>query len=113
MNIEQIAAVVHEANRVYCLSLGDESQPHWEDAPDWQRQSAIEGVRHVAANLSATPRQAHGVWLSSKRDAGWTYGAVKDVGRKQHPCMVPYDELPAEQREKDHIFINVVKALLP
>ena len=42
---EQIARVAHEANRAYCLSLGDPSQLPWEEAPDWAKESAIDGVR--------------------------------------------------------------------
>lgn len=40
MTVEQIvrvAHVAHEVNRAYCQSLGDNSQPTWEDAPHWQR----------------------------------------------------------------------------
>jgi hypothetical protein len=38
------ARAAHEANRAYCLALGDETQAPWHDAPDWQKESAIEGV---------------------------------------------------------------------
>lgn len=52
MNIEQIARIAHETNRVYCATLGDTSQPAWDDAPDWQRQSAIKGVEfHLSDSL--------------------------------------------------------------
>lgn len=44
MTPEQIARVVHEVNRAYCEALGDTSQPKWEDAPQWQRDSAMLGV---------------------------------------------------------------------
>lgn len=48
MNAEQIAQIVHEANRAYCATIGDFSQAKWDEAPDWQKASAIDGV---AANL--------------------------------------------------------------
>ena len=35
MKVEQIAQVAHELNKAYCESLGDNSQPSWEDAPEW------------------------------------------------------------------------------
>ena len=50
MKIVQIAEVAHEANRAYCNSLGDDSQKEWEEAPDWQRQSAIKGVEFIRDN---------------------------------------------------------------
>jgi len=48
-----IAIVCYEANRAYCKSLGDHSQPHWSDAPKWQQDSAIKGVEFCLANPSA------------------------------------------------------------
>lgn len=111
MKVLVIARVAHEINRAYCASLGDNSQPAWEDAPDWQRESAIAGVEMHLANPDATPEQSHESWLAQKLAAGWTYGEVKDAEKKQHPCCVPYDELPTEQKAKDHLFRAVVHML--
>jgi len=44
---------------------------------------------------------------------GWKYGAVKDADKKEHPCFVPYEELPKEQQAKDHLFKATVSALSP
>ena len=54
-----IAMMCHAINAAYCQSLGDDSQPTWDDAPDWQRQSAIAGVEMHLANPDATPEQTH------------------------------------------------------
>lgn len=114
MNVEQIARIAHETNRAYCESIGDTSQPRWEDAPEWQRQSAIKGVEfHVAAHANGStpsPSASHDSWLAEKRAAGWTYGPAKDAAKKEHPCLVPYDELPIEQRLKDYLFGGIVAA---
>lgn len=110
MHITDIAKVAHEANRAYCTAIGDDSQPPWEHAPQWQRDSAVEGVRaHINSDLS--PEQSHEAWLEHKRADGWSYGPVKDAELKQHPCFVPYAQLPVEQRAKDYIFAGVVRAL--
>jgi hypothetical protein len=107
---DDIARVCHEANRAYCASLGDFSQPSWDDAPTWQRESAINGVRaHLKSDLM--PRESHELWLKEKADAGWSYGAVKDAVKKVHPCFVPYDELPEAQKRKDSLFSAIVAAL--
>lgn len=45
---EDIAKVCHEANRAYCAGIGDHSQKSWEESPDWQRTSAINGVKFHA-----------------------------------------------------------------
>lgn len=98
----------HEMNRAYCLALGDGSQVHWEDAPDWQRESARKGV--VAALAGATPEQLHRGWMALKREEGWKYGPVKDPEKREHPCMVEYHALPPEQRAKDTLFRAAVLA---
>lgn len=36
MTIEDVAKVCHDTNRVYCKAIGDDSQPTWENAPEWQ-----------------------------------------------------------------------------
>jgi hypothetical protein len=106
-----IARVCHEVNRAYCLSQGDHSQPAWEQAPDWQKDSAIAGVNFALDNPDAMPSDSHDSWLAQKRAEGWVYGPVKDPARKQHPCFVPYDELPPAQKAKDHIFLAIVRSL--
>lgn len=106
-----IALVAHEVKRAYCASLGDESQKPWADADDWQKQSALKGVEMHLANPDATPEQSHEAWLVDKVAQGWTYGDVKDVEAKKHPCILPYAELPQEQRSKDFLFRAVVHTL--
>ncbi len=110
--IERIAKACHEANRAYCASMGDLSQAPWDLAPDWQRQSAIAGVQAVIDDPWVTPGHLHAAWMAQKQANGWVYGEVKDPEAKTHPCMVPYDELPPEQRAKDHIFGAIVRALM-
>jgi hypothetical protein len=113
MNHEAIARVCHQVNRAYCISLGDHSQPRWEDAPQWQRNSALLGVKLHAENPLATASASHESWMAQKVADGWVYGPVKDPEAKQHPCIVPFDELPREQQAKDWIFREIVHALLP
>ena len=109
--LEDIAQACHEANRTYCQAIGDDSQPAWTSAPDWQKSSALDGVRFRLANPLSTPENSHENWLRDKELDGWKYGAVKDVDKKEHPCFVPYSELPEEQRAKDLIFVTVVDGL--
>ena len=111
MTIEQVAQVAHEINRAYCAALGDTSQPAWDDAPEWQRSSAINGVQFHMANPGAGPDHSHNEWMKEKVASGWKYGAAKDPVAKQHPCMVPYDLLPTEQKAKDYLFRGTVHAL--
>ncbi len=114
MDIEQVARIAHETNRVYCQSIGDDSQPSWEQAPDWQKKSAITGVKfHINVLQSGSkpiPSASHESWLKEKKADGWKYGAVKNPAKKEHPCYVNYYELPLEQRMKDFLFTAIVDA---
>jgi hypothetical protein len=113
MNVQELhnacARAAHEVNRAYCIALGDMSQPGWDDAPDWQKSSARNGV--AGALAGNTPEQSHEAWLADKRAAGWTYGPVKDPEKKEHPCFVPYADLPTSQRAKDALFVSTVREM--
>lgn len=102
--VESLAELSHEINRAYCAVLGDHSQPTWEDAPDWQRDSARNGVRFTLTHPEATPEDSHKSWLAQKEAEGWKYGPVKNPETKEHPCFVPYAELPEAQKAKDYLF---------
>lgn len=110
-NIIYIAAVCHEANRMWCACNGDHSQPEWLDAPHWQTDSAIDGVKHALRHPDATPEDSHSNWCMNKVEEGWVYGEVKDPVAKTHPCMLPYNDLPEFQRKKDALFLAIVRAL--
>ena len=102
--VERVARLCHEANRGYCEALGDTSQVPWDEAPENIKASAIAGVKFHAANPDASPASSHESWLLFKKADGWKYGPVKDADKKEHPCIVWFDELPVEQRAKDYIF---------
>lgn len=109
IDIEQIAHVCHEANRALQLTQGDPAvSPHFMEAPEWQIQSAYEGVQ--AAIDGATSEELHKSWVDFKVKDGWVYGDVKDSDKKTHPCIVPYSELSEDQRIKDRIFNAIVNA---
>jgi len=106
--IEAIARLCHNSNMLYCISIGDFSQVEWEEAPEWQRESAIKGVIHVLDNKDPKPEDSHNSWLKEKANSGWKYGKVKDPDKKEHPCFVDYALLPQEQKNKDILFIATV-----
>lgn len=110
--IHDAAMIAHEANRAYCLTIGDSSQPDWKSAPNWQRDSAVAGAQAINDNPATTPEQSHEGWSAQKVADGWVYGEVKDAAAKTHPCLVPYDQLPEAQKVKDALFGSVVRAVL-
>lgn len=111
MDSSIIAKVCHEANLVLCHFNGEDTQKNWNECPQWQRESAVQGVEFRLANPDATPEDQHKAWMEAKEKDGWVYGEVKDANAKTHPCMVAYDQLPASQRAKDHLFQGIVDSL--
>lgn len=114
MDVTQVARICHETNRAYCESIGDNTQKPWNEADVWQKESAINGVEFHLNNLregrEANPAASHENWMAEKKAAGWKWGPVKDVETKEHPCFLPYNRLPAEQKMKDYLFTGIVTA---
>lgn len=102
------AQICHEANRAIQLNTGDDNpSPKWADAPKHVKASAVDGV--VKALNGATPEQLHESWCDFKVADGWKYGSKKDFEAKTHPCLVNYEQLPEEQKLKDHVFSSIVQ----
>ena len=51
-------------------------------------------VEKIAENV-------HEVWAQSRMEQGWTYGEERNDVLKTHPCLVPYEELPEEEKAYD------------
>ena len=109
MNIESIARVGHEANLVVQILNGESPSPHWEDLQFDEKASSVEGVMKALNGYG--PRELHESWSEFKTKNGWVYGPEKDFEKKTHPCLVPYDDLPYEQKLKDAVFGSIVRAL--
>ena len=111
MNVEQIAKVAHEMNRALCQAFGDDSQVPWEEAPEWQRSSAINNVEFHIINPSAGPEHSHNSWMTDKLNCGWKWGPIKDAEKKEHPSICAYQQLPPHEKAKDYLFCAVVNTL--
>lgn len=109
--ISAIAKVCHQANKAWCEANGDYSQKDWEEAEEWQRESAIHGVRFKINNPTAGDDAQHNNWMKEKIKDGWVYGEVKDAEKRTHPCIVPFDKLPEFQQKKDALFSAIVTVL--
>ena len=97
---EAAAEFLHEVNRMYCKLIGDDSQVNWNNAPQWQKDSAINGVKAIISGKVQEAKDSHQLWFNEKNSQGWKYGKVKEPEKKLHPCMVHYDNLPLEQKDK-------------
>lgn len=46
-------------------------------------------------------RNVHEIWSQTRISQGWTYGPERNDAEKKHPCLVPYEELPEEEKVYD------------
>lgn len=46
-------------------------------------------------------KNVHEVWSETRISQGWTYGEQRNDELKTHPCLVPYEDLPEEEKEYD------------
>jgi hypothetical protein len=109
--LNKIAYMCHQANKAWCEANGDFSQKDWDEAEEWQKESAISGVNFRLNNPDAKEDSQHNTWMNDKINDGWVYGEVKDADKKTHPCIVPFNELPIFQQKKDALFCAIVDAL--
>lgn len=98
------ALLVH--NTILALnSAWNEHTVSWES----NRASIIAGVKRTLDNPSETPEDNHAAWMEFKTIEGWSYGPNKDERLKEHPCMVPYEQLGPHAKSKDLIFQAIVR----
>jgi len=113
MKIADVARICYETNKVFCDMIGDFSQKPWDQAKQWQRDSVIEGVKYFLTHTDASDGAQHNAWVEYKIAEGWKYGLKKDANKKEHPCLVPFKDLPVEQQTKDALFTSICRACLP
>ncbi len=62
--------------------------------------------------IEAMAIHEHDRWAQERQRQGWTYGAVRDNARKQHPLLVPWEALNEVEREKDRVTVKNVPWLV-
>lgn len=46
-------------------------------------------------------RNTHDVWARQRLTSGWRFGPQRDDAAKEHPCLIPYEQLPESEKEYD------------
>lgn len=110
-DLAAIAQTVHEAVRAWSAAHGQKAIPAWSEAPDWMQKSSRESVQFVIDHPDAGPGGQHAQWMAQRRAAGWTYGPDRDDARKQNPMLVPFEDLPKFEQQKDALVCAIVNAL--
>ena len=69
--------------------------------PNPKNLDAIVLPEDLSALTERIAENVHEVWAASRIAQGWTYGSVRDDEKKQTPCLVPYADLPEEEKQYD------------
>ena len=58
-------------------------------------------------------KNVHEVWAVTRIKQGWTYGEQRNDELKTHPCLVPYEDLPEEEKVYDrNTSVETLKLIL-
>ncbi|SRR6266704_4108237 len=111
ITVDAVARIVHNAQRDLGYWLEDPYPPAPYDAlPEEQRRPSQSLVRLIAQGY---PREyVQEIWVESMTVKGWVYGNAKDPGRKTHPCMVAFPDLPPWEKRKVNLAFNIIEGLV-
>ncbi len=107
MKSEKIASICYAAARVVGASAG-------QDIPVWSRANANEKlwIRGSVACCLKEPEASlearHQRWTTAMDLAEWKHGKVLDYEKKIHPYLVPFLELPGEERFRRQLIEAIV-----
>jgi hypothetical protein len=77
---------------------------------DTSKITLDEEILELTEKLAAS---THDVWATKRFSDGWRYGPTRDDAKKQHPGLVPYDELTDQEKEYDRATaLETLKAIL-
>ena len=63
--------------------------------------------------IEAMATNVHEVWAQNRMNQGWSYGSERNDSLKQHPCLVPYEELSDDEKLYDRATaIETLKLIL-
>ena len=110
MDIEKIAEFIYEAARLEAIWSNRSIIPEvWAKRDEAFRKQMVDVVgRYLAMEKLPTPEAAHNSWMKSYFEMGWKYGEKRDLALKTHSDLVPYNELPKDERDKDAVFLALI-----
>lgn len=63
--------------------------------------TGVELDNRLTALIEQMSKNVHEVWAQNRINQGWQYGPRRDDVLKTHPCLVPYEDLPEEEKQYD------------
>src|SRR5688500_13493368 len=55
----------------------------------------------MAALTERLAENAHDLWAKERKAQGWTWGPERNDAEKRHPSLIPYSELPENEKKFD------------
>lgn len=109
--IARIAPVVHGANNMWNMVLGDcAPNAPWDALGEEGQYFVFLRVRQILEGDS--PEDLQGAWDTYVTARGWRQGAVKDPAEKTHPNVGrELEDLPEDQQRKVYLAIAITFAL--
>lgn len=75
--------------------------------------SAVELPGSIRELTELLAKNTHENWSKQRMSEGWRYGPRRDDERKEHPSLVPYEQLSESEKEYDRrTAIETVKTIL-
>jgi hypothetical protein len=69
--------------------------------------------REVEELTEMLAKNAHDNWAQQRLLEGWSYGPNRNDTSKEHPCLVPYEQLPDSEKEYDRkSVVETLKAII-
>lgn len=110
MNLKTITKVTTNAQaKVNELMTG--KSRGWDDLTEEEQNAAVTHVLMVANNPDATPENIHSSWMRRMHEWGYTPGPMVDNELKEHPLLVPFNELPYEVKVAYCMLYSLVNTL--
>lgn len=63
--------------------------------------SEIQLSKDLGVLIEQMAKNVHEVWAKNRIEQGWSYGVERNDELKQHPCLIPYEELPEIEKAYD------------
>ena len=105
-----IGCCMHECHRIYQMSIGGPTMPHWNELPEDVRRNLIGQVLILLNKPEWTPFHVHYNRIAELKKDGWKKGEVHDPAQKTSPLIADYEQVPVPARQLYYIDLAVVSA---
>ncbi len=75
--------------------------------------SKVEVPPEITGLTELLAKNAHENWARQRMEDGWRWGPRRDDAKKEHPSLVPYEELSEEEKRYDRrTAMETIKTIL-